>query len=231
MLAQISNHIIVCGYGRVGRNVAEELKAEGLPFVVIDVNPDKAAALNEAGVLALQGDAAQESNLRQAGIERARGLVAAAKSDAENVFIVLTAHSLRPELPIVARAEFEESEPKLRRAGASRVILPYHIAGKRMVTMLVRPDVADFLDEVSHASGLELLLEQVPLAAASPLIGRTLGDLQASHRLDVTVLACKMADGRLNTRPAPETVLEAGCQIIALGTLGDLQRLKDLAAR
>lgn len=118
MLVELSNHVIVCGYGRVGRNVIEELKAEGLPFAVIDLDPDKAARAREAGALAVQGDAAHESKLKEAGIERARGLVAAARSDAENVFIVLTARSLRPDLAIVTRADVEESEPKLLRAGS-----------------------------------------------------------------------------------------------------------------
>ncbi|MBI3417569.1 MAG: potassium channel protein [Verrucomicrobia bacterium] len=231
MLNELSNHVIVCGYGRVGRNVVAELKAEGLPFVVIDLSADKIARVEEAGHLAVHGDAAHESKLKEAGIDRARGLVAAAKSDAENVFIVLTARSLRPDLSIVARADVEESEPKLRRAGANRVILPYHITGRRLVTMLVRPDVADFLDEVSHTSGLELLLEQIQVAPDSPLAGQTLAEVQARHQLDVTVLACKHADGHWNTRPRGATVVEPQSQLIALGTQEHLQKLTGLARR
>jgi len=229
MLTKLSNHIIVCGYGRVGRNVVAELKLEGLPLVVIDLNPDKVARVQEAGNLAVLGDASHESKLREAGVERARGLVAAAKSDAENVFIVLTARSLRPDLSIVARADYEESEPKLLRAGASRVILPYHITGRRMVTMLVRPQVADFLDEVSHTSGMELLLEQVQVSSKSPRVGQALAEAQVRHQLDVTVLACKRADGQWNTRPRGDTVVQADSQIIALGTVDHLQKLIELA--
>lgn len=229
MLSEISHHIIVCGYGRVGRNVVEELKAEGLPFVVIDLNPEKLVRLQETGALGIRGDASTESKLKEAGIDRARGLVAAAKSDAENVFIVLTARSLRPDLSIVARADVEESEPKLLRAGANRVILPYHITGRRLVTMLVRPDVADFLDEVSHASGMELLLEQIQVAAGSSLAGQTLANAQARHQFDVTVLACKTSDGKWNTRPHGGTVVESGCQLIALGTQEHLKKLTGLA--
>lgn len=229
MLAELSHHIIVCGHGRVGRNVAEELKAEGLPFVVIDLNPDQVTRVQESGALAVHGDAAHESTLREAGIDRARGLVAAAKSDAENVFIVLTARSLRPDLSIVSRADVEESEPKLLRAGANRVILPYHITGRRLVTMLVRPDVADFLDEVSHASGLELLLEQVHVTAGSVLAGQTLAEAQTRHQFEVTVLACRTADGRWNYHPRGSTVSEPGCQLIALGTQEHLQKLTALA--
>lgn len=229
MLAELSQHFIVCGYGRVGRNVVTELQSEQLPFVVIEPQPEKVATVQASGALAVQGDAAVEGVLRQAGIERARGLVACAKTDADNVFIVLTARSLRPDLIIVARADVEESEAKLRRAGASRVILPYHITGRRMVTMLVRPDVADFLDEVSHTSGLELVLEQIQIAPTSPLAGLALAVAQARHDFDVTVLACKHADGQWNTRPHSETVVQPGCQLIALGTLPNLQKLLALA--
>ncbi len=229
MMTKLTNHIIVCGYGRVGRNVVAELKAEGLPLVVIDLLPAKVALVEESGALAVLGDAAHESKLKEAGIDRARGLVAAAKSDAENVFIVLTARCLRPDLAIVARANVEESEPKLIRAGATRVILPYHITGRRMVTMLVRPDVADFLDEVTHASGMELLLEQIQIAPNSPLVGLTLSAARHRHQFDVTVLACKGADRRWDTRPRSDTVVQASSQLIALGTLEHLQKLIELA--
>lgn len=229
MIQDLSNHVIVCGYGRVGRNVVAELQAEGLPFVVLDVDPARAAQVEGDGHLFVLGDAAHEARLREAGIERARGLVAAAKSDAENVFIVLTARSLRADLPIVARADLEESEPKLVRAGANRVILPYHITGRRLVAMLVRPHVADFLDEVAHANGTELVLEQVQIAPDSPLAGQELGVVQGRHRLDVTVLACKHADGRWDTRPRASTRVEAGSQLITLGKFPQLQVLIGLA--
>ncbi len=223
MLAQISHHVIICGYGRVGRHVAQELKAEGIPFVVIDLNPEKIADVTASGYLALQGNAASEANLKEAGIDRARGLVAAANSDAENVFIVLTARSMLKDLFIVARANFEESESKLLRAGANRLILPYRITGRRMVTMLVRPEVADFLDEVAHTSGMELLLEQVHLMPASPLVGKTLAEAQLPGKLGITVVAYKLSNGQLNMRIGPDTVLQANARLIALGTREQLQ--------
>ncbi len=229
MLEKLKGHIIVCGYGRVGRNVVSELKAEGLAYVIIDLNAEKIAQLAADGHLSVLGDAANESKLKEAGIDRAFGLVAAAKSDAENVFIVLTSRSLRADLSIVARADVEESEPKLLRAGANRVILPYHITGRRLVTMLVRPHVADFLDEVSHTSGLELVLDQVKIEPKSPLAGQTLADVQSRHQLDLTLLACKHADGHWNTRPRGSTVIQPGSQLIALGTVDQLQRLTALA--
>lgn len=231
MLTKIANHIIVCGYGRVGRNVVEELKAEGLPFVVIDLSLEKIARAKETGALAVIGDAAHEEKLKEAGIARARGLVAASKSDAENVFIVLTARSLNHGLSIVARADVEESEPKLIRAEANHVIPPYHIAGRRLVTMLVRPDVADFLDEVSHASGMELLLEQIQIAQGSAIVGQTLAEAQTQHHFDLTVLACKTSNGKWSCRPLGAMVIEEHSQLIALGTKLQLQHLASLANR
>lgn len=229
MLAQLSKHIIVCGYGRVGRHVAQGLDYEGLPFIIIDPKPEKIAALHEMGYLGLQGNAASESDLKEAGIERASGLIAAANSDAENVFIVLTARGLRPDLNIVARANYEDSESKLLRAGADRVILPYSITGRRMVTMLVRPDVADFLDEVAHASDLEFLLDQIYIAPGSPLVGQTLAQMQMRHQLGVTVLACRVPGGPMDTRPGAGTTLRAHAQMVVLGTREQLQALTRLA--
>jgi len=229
LLSKLTNHIIVCGYGRVGRRVVTELRDEGLPFVVIDLSADKIAQLEAEGHLGLLGDAAHDTNLRSAGIERARGLIASAKSDAENVFIVLTARSLRADLSIVARADFEESEPKLLRAGANKVILPYHITGRRMVTMLVRPDVADFLDEVSHTGGLELLLEQIQVRPGSTLIAKTVAQLQSMTGVDLTVIACKPAGGTLKMRPNGDFTIEANMQLMALGTGDQLKNLMKLA--
>ncbi len=229
MLAKLVDHVIVCGYGRVGRHVALTLGDEQLPFVIVDTDAEKIARLQADGLLAIEGNAANEAHLREAGIDRARSVVVAASSDAENVFIVLTVRSLRPDVFIVARANFEESEQKLLRAGANRVLMPYRIAGRRMVTMMMREDVADFLDEVAHAGGLELLLEQIEIEPASSLAGRTIRDAQLRQRLGVTVLAYRSVGGQLNTRPGADTRLEPGMRLIAIGTGDQLQTLMRLA--
>jgi voltage-gated potassium channel len=229
MLAKLSNHTIICGYGRVGRRVAHDLHAENLPFVVIDHDPAEVAHCHEIGYLALEGNGANEAHLHQAGIGHARGLVATTGSDAENVFIVLTARGLRADLSILARANYEDSEAKLLRAGADRVILPSSIAGRRMVSMLVRPAVADFLDEVAHASGMELLLEQVHLLPGSSLVGQSLSRADVTGRLGLLVLAYKRPEGQLITNPDGGTVLQANAQLIALGTRDQLQALNKLA--
>lgn len=229
MLENLRDHIIVCGYGRVGTGVVHELLAERLSFVVIELDPAPVARLREMGHLALQGNAADEMLLRQAGIERARGIVVAANSDAENVYITLTARGLRPDINIVARASYEESEPKLLRAGANRVIMPFGIAGRRMVTMLVRPDVADFIDVVSSAGGLELFVEQVHVSPRSALAGQTLGDADLAGRLGVSVLAARPPGGKLTMQPGPDTMLAPMTELVVLGTKDQLVQLVQLS--
>ncbi len=229
MLNKLSDHVIVCGYGRVGRHVAQELDAQGLPFVVIDPLPEKISQVSQSGFPALQGDAANEALLAQAGIERARGLLVAADSDAQNVFIVLSARSVKSDLLIVARAIDEQSESKLMKAGANRVILPYRFSARRMVTMLIRPEVANFLDEVAHGGGLELYMEQFQLSTDSPLVGQTLEQCRWRARFGVTVLACKLADGAINASPSADTQLTAGLKMIVLGTREQLRNLPELA--
>jgi voltage-gated potassium channel len=224
MLEQLKDHVIVCGYGRVGKSVVHQLCAEKLQFVVIEAEAERMPHLRELGHLALHGNAADEELLRAAGIDRARGLVACAGTDAENVYIVLTARGLRPDLSIVARANYEESEAKLLRAGANRVMLPSNIAGRRMVTMLVRPEVADYLDVISHASDLELLVEQVSIAATSSLVNKTLAEVEFGPRWGITVLACAVG-GRINLRPSANTRIEPGVRLIVLGTRDQLQEL------
>jgi len=230
MLDTLNRHVIVCGFGRVGRFVAQDLKSEGVPFVVVEKEAERMEQTRRFGYLALQGNAANEALLEQAGIRRARGLVAAVDSDAENVYITLTARGLNPDLNIIARANFEESESKLLRAGANRVLLPYSISGRRMVTMLLHPEIADFLEEVAHAGGMELLLEQVKVGQASKLAGLTLAEAKSRLQLNVSVLAYKNPGAAANQRPGPETRFLEGMQIFAFGTRDDLRLLSELAS-
>ena len=230
MLETLNRHVIVCGFGRVGRFVAQDLKSEGVPFVILEKDAERMEQTRRFGYLALQGNAANEGLLEQAGIRRARGLVAAVDSDAENVYITLTARGLNPDLNIIARANFEESESKLLRAGADRVLLPYSISGRRMVTMLLHPEIADFLEEVAHAGGMELLLEQVRVGKASLLEGLTLAEAKSRHLLNVSVLAYKIPGAAANQRPVAETRFVEGMQVFAFGTRDDLRLLLQLAA-
>ena len=174
-------------------------------------------------------DDAVETILHQVSINKAKSLVAAVNSDAENVFITLTARSLQPEIYIVARANYEDSEPKLLRAGANRTIMPYHISGKRIVTTLIRPGVADFLDEVVHAGGLEMFLEEVRVESNSELAGKTVAETQIRNQLGVTILACRTQEGNFDTRVGPETVLQPDGVLIVLGTREQLREMMKFA--
>jgi voltage-gated potassium channel len=229
MLAELNNHVIVCGFGRVGKNVTDELKEEGVPFIVIDIDPDEVAQAEEHGCLAVVGNAANETLLHEVGIDRAKALVAAVNSDAENVFITLTARSLQPDIQIVARANYEDSTPKLLRAGADRTIMPYHISGKRIATTLIRPSVADFLDEVVHAGGLEMFLEEVLIESSSALAGKTVAETQIRNQLGISILARRAPKGDFDTRVGPDTVLEPGGVLIVLGTREQLNEMMQLA--
>ena len=230
MLDTLTDHVIVCGFGRVGRFVAQDLKSECIPFVILEKETERMDQTRRFGYLALQGNAANEELLEQAGIRRARGLVAAVDTDAENVYITLTARGLNPGLNIIARANFEESESKLLRAGANRVLLPYSISGRRMVTMLLHPEIADFLEEVAHAGGMELLLEQAKVGKGSPLEGLTLAEAKSRLLLNVSVLAFKIPGSAANQRPVAETRFIEGMQIFAFGTRDDLRLLMQLAS-
>jgi voltage-gated potassium channel len=229
MLSELTDHVIVCGFGRVGRHVADELAAESVPFIVVDTDEDQVAHAQKRGYLTITGNAANENLLQKVGIDRARAMVAAVDSDAENVFITLTARSLNPNVYIVARANYEDSESKLISAGANRTMMPYHISGKRIVTTLIRPSVADFLDEVVHAGGLELFLEEVRVEPGSMLAGKTISELQVRNQLGVTVLACRTQDGKFDTRIGPKTVIQSDGLLIVLGTREDLQEMMKLA--
>ncbi|MDX2192862.1 MAG: potassium channel protein [Gemmatimonadales bacterium] len=223
----MAGHYIVCGYGRVGRQVVKDLQARGAGVVVID--PSEAAPDAADGVPRLAGDASDEALLGRAGIARAAGLVSAAGDAATNVIIVLTARALRADLPIVARADRADGEKKLLRAGATHVVSPYAIGGRRLAAQLLNPRVSDFLDLVMHSEKLELWLEEVPVRAGSPLDGRSLQAAAVRTETGATVLAVQRADGALLTRPAKDLALAAGDVLIALGTREQLQRVGEVA--
>ncbi len=225
-LEEITGHVIVAGWGRVGRAIAAGL-GSSMPVVVIDSDPERAATVNG---LVVEGDATDDDVLRHAGIDRARALVAALNTDADNLYVTLSARRLRQDLFIVARARTDSSEPKLTQAGADRVVNPQAIGGSRMAALVSQPHVADFLDVVMHDGALEFRLEEVTVGAGSPIAGQTLRD---THLRDVTgalVLAMRSADGTFRTNPPPDAVVEAGEVLIAIGTEVQVKALADLLA-
>jgi voltage-gated potassium channel len=221
MVDEISDHYLVCGFGRVGRQVVRDLRAAGAEYVVIDRNVESLERAAAAGIPYIEGEAAEEQLLRQAGIDRARALIACVDSDAENVFITLTARELRPDLTIVARASGEESEQKLRRAGAQRVVSPYKSSGSEMARFALHPQVTGVVDVAP-----EYRMEEIEVTPGCPGAGRSLADVAGS----AIVAAVRRPDGELVPQPSGDVVLQPGDVVIAMGTTNAMDRLEALFA-
>jgi voltage-gated potassium channel len=225
---ELDGHYIVCGYGRVGQHVVDDLVQKGETVVVVESRETPLARLGEHDYVVV-GDATDDSVLQRAGIERARGLVAATGEDSVNIVLTLTARAMKPELIIVARADQQSTEAKLRRAGATRVISLYRIAGHRIAAQLRNPRVADFLELVMHSGDLELWLEDVAIAPGSGLDGATIGAGAIREGTGVNLLAVNAGDAELVTNPPPDYRLKAGDELIAMGTREQLAALARLA--
>lgn len=226
MLSKLRDHVIVCGYGCVGRHVASELAREGLSFVIVDPSEKAVEAIQQEEYPCIQGDATDEGVLTSAGIDRARALISAASADADNVFITLTARSMEAGLKIVARANTQESEAKLRKAGADEVITPYPLSAHRMVAAITQPEVADFVDNVMREGHLEL--ERIALAADSPLVGKKLAEADLRNAAGVIVIGIHDPQQGLVMVPQADMVFAEGCGMIVLGTREDLARFHRL---
>jgi voltage-gated potassium channel len=224
-LSEMSGHHVVAGLGRVGTTVAEEYEQRGVPFVVIDHDDGSLAHAREAQWAFVKGDATEEETLEAAGIERATSLVAALDADSDNLFVTLTARGINPKLLIVARSSARSSEAKLRRAGADRVLTPTDIGGRRMAAMVLQPGITDYLDVVMRGQSVELKLEQIVLSEGDPFVGMRIGDAHVRSRTGVYVLAIQRPDGRVDSNPAGDAVMEAGDRLVVLGTEEQLQAL------
>jgi voltage-gated potassium channel len=225
----VTNHYIVCGYGRMGKRICKELSAKPLPFVVIDKNPDVIAALQREGLMAVEGDATQDDVLIRAGIERAKGVVSVVNTDTENLYIVLTARGLNKDLYIVARAGDEGSEHKLLRAGANRVSSPYHIGGMQIAQALIRPAVMDFLELATQSEHLDLQMEELTVEKGSRFDGRTPCECGLSEDPGLVLIAVKRTSGHLEFNPGPKVLLAEGDKLIVLGQPESLKRLESVS--
>jgi voltage-gated potassium channel len=225
-IAAKRGHVIICGWGRVGRAIASDVHAAKRDFVIVESDPDRVAGEPYDVVV---GDATDDAILEAAGIQRASALVAAVDSDAANSFIVLSARALREDLFIVARARSQDSQEKLRRAGADRIVNPQSIGGARMAAFVLQPHVAEFLDVVMHERTLEFRLEEVQVPEGSPLAGSTIGESALRDRTGALVLALRDPDGSFRTNPRSDTRIEPGEVIIAIGTQAELDALVALA--
>lgn len=220
---RLANHYILCGFGRVGQEIGREFAERAVPFVVLDHTPESVAQATAAGYLVHEGDATHDENLRAAGIERARGLIAAGDSDANNTYITLSAKSLNPSLFVIVRAGTPEIEARLRRAGADRVISPYTLAGRRIALAATQPFMVDFVDALPHGRH-GVILAELEVKQDGPLAGRSLAQACAGGP-SLRVLAVQHADGSVAVAPALDTLLAVGDQVVVLGDEVDVQAL------
>jgi voltage-gated potassium channel len=226
-IKRLKNHYIICGFGRIGEIIARHLHNRGLSLVVIDKAPEQVTRLEELVYYFINGDATRDEVLLEAGIERARGLVAVVASDADNVYIVLTARSLNPKLFIVARGEEPGSDQKLLRAGADKVESPYHMGGQKMAHTILHPTVVTFM-ELAMKEGVDWSMEEIAVGQTSSLLGVPLKDSGIRQKLDLILVAIKRADGEMLFNPSHETPILAGDTLIALGLRKNLDALEQM---
>lgn len=230
MIDKLTDHFIVCGYGRIGSIMVDEFERQGVAYLVIERDPERIKVARAKGALVLEGDASSEELLRQAGIDRAKAFIAAVSTDAENVYAILSARLARPSLYIIGRAETEESARKLRSAGADRVISPYQIGGLHMAQLAMRPAVVEFVQLATSADFLDLSMEQVEVKEGSGLVDQTLVGCNLRQRFGVIVVGIQRASGQMDFNPAPEAVMRRGDHLVVLGPADRLKSLEALSS-
>ncbi len=217
-ISRLRDHYIVCGFGRIGKEICKVLQEHHRPFVIIEKDAEEIQAIEDLQYLPMQGDAADDEVLLNVGIERAKGLVSVVASDADNLYITLTARGLNPQLFIMTRSSGAPGvQTKLKRAGASKVISPYSIGARRMAHLIVRPTVTDFLDLTMRAGELDLVMEELVVGSNSHLNGKNLIESEIRKKYDVIVVAIKRQDSTMLFNPGPETRIMAGDILIVLG--------------
>jgi voltage-gated potassium channel len=226
-IREMKDHYIVCGYGRMGRIICRELREEKVPFIVVEKKRDILAEKKD--FLVFEGDATNDEVLKEVGIEKARGLISVLPTDAENLYVVLSARGLNPGLQIVARAGEEGSEQKLLRAGADRVVSPYHIGGLRIAQTVLKPAVVDFIEFATKSGNIDLQMEEIYLAGDSKLVGCTLDECGFGRDLGIIIVAIKQASGEMRFNPTFRSAIKAGDTLIALGERAKLRVLEEMA--
>ena len=229
-ISNLKDHFIICGFGRVGHQVGKEFDAANIKYVVIDNDPENAKKYKEENIHYIIGDATSDDKLHEAGITKAKGLVACSDSDIANVYVTLSARTLNKDLHIVSRASKKDTEKKIKIAGANRVISPYFISGKRMAHCATRPVASDFLDMVSHGDNMQFTLQEIPLGDISPFIGKTLLDSGIKEHSSITVLAIKDNQGEFNLQPHSTTIINKGDTFVAVGTFEQLEKLRSMVS-
>lgn len=224
-LAKLKKHYILCGYGIVGKVIARRFKHEGVKYVVLDPDPDAVAEATKDGYIAFEGDGSSADDLARVGIEKARSLVVVTDSDATNVFIIVTARKIAPDIYIIARASSEESEIKLESVGADRALNPYHAEGERMARLALHPMVSDFLENVLPGSGRDQYLEEIEIEAESVLCGKNVAEAQKLGR-GASILAIRKKGKKILPKPPDDQVIEAGDRLVILGVREQLVKIE-----
>jgi voltage-gated potassium channel len=214
---KMNNHYIVCGCGRIGYLICKELAAEKVDFVVVDNNPEVIQKIGEEGFVYFRGDAIHDKCLIGAGIKRAKGIVCVLPSDAQNLYVILTAKELNPNIWILSRSEEEESEHRLLRAGANRVMSPYTLGGNRMAMAILRPAMLDFIEITTRRQSLELRMDELEICEGSPLVGKSLEDSEIRQRYGLIIVAVKKDSGKMIFNPVASYIIQSGDKLIALG--------------
>src|SRR3984957_90222 len=230
MIDRLEGHYIICGFGRLGRGAADELRRADVPFVVVDKDEDRVEGAMKVGMLSVAADACNDDALRDVGIAKASGLIATLGSDADNLFLTLSAKSLNSRLRLAARVDEEASEQKMRRAGADFVFAPYNSTGHRMAQAMLKPHVHQFINFATQSAGLNVNIEQVQVSTRSSFADRTLADVHIQRDLDVIVLAIRKAAGEMLFNPPPDMKIAAGDHLIVMGEADGLQKLEQLLA-
>lgn len=227
-MREMKGHYIICGYGRMGKIICRELKSKHIKHVVIEKNPEVNIQEKE-DILLLPGDATKDEVLKEAGVERAKGLISVLPTDAENLYVVLSARELNPNLFIVARAGEEGSEQKLIRAGANRVVSPYHIGGLRIAHTVIKPAVVDFIEFATRSGNIDLQMEEIAVKDGSKIAGMTLDECGIGRELGIIIVAIQRAGGEMKFNPTFRTTIKPGDILIALGETSKLKRLEEMA--
>ena len=230
MLKKLNDHYIICGCGRIGYLICKELTAEKIDFVVVDNNPETIQKIEEEGFIYYKGDASQDKTLIAAGIKRAKGIVCALPTDPENLYVILTAKELNPNIYILSRSEEMESEHRLLRAGADRVMSPYTLGGMRMAMAITKPAMLDFIEITTRRQSLELRMEELAICDGSPFIGKSLEESEIRHRFGLIIVAVKKDTGKIIFNPLANYINSNGDKLIALGENENVSRFAKVCA-
>ncbi len=225
-ISKLNGHVIICGFGRLGQDLATQLQHRGIPFVVIDLNGEKVQLAQSNNELSIHGDATSELVLEQANLSAAKALATALPTDAENVFITLTARNLRPDIQIIAKSERESSCRKLRQAGADKIIMPHRVGAQQMERMISRPTTADLVELFAEASHLEMELDEFRVSKRSSLVGSTLSDSNIKEKFNLLVVGIMNKQGDLSFNPSPQDTINDEDTLLVIGQVDDINRMK-----